>query len=275
MKNLITLTCKYTTLLLLVPSLLYAASVWAAAPPSGEVSANQQQATWTGGPLIATAAATCNGPDNPSCDNFALTITAPTFPFQVQISITASAADDWDLEVYDPSGVLIGTSANGAGSVETVVLNNPASGTYTVSVSPFAPVGPYTGAANLEPVGGGGGGGAVEAGNLPILNYGPPGASGDDPDYQLFGPVAGEQGLGLGAGEPTTGIPIVNNLDLQLTDPDLTRQMYISGLETLRVTYNDCTVPAVALWEDKSVPTHATTLDPILNVDSATGRTFS
>src|SRR6266576_2394790 len=56
----------------------------------------------------------------------------------VPASVTIpNAGDDWDLFVYGPDGTRVGSSTNGAGSAETVPLNNPAGGTYEVFVNPW------------------------------------------------------------------------------------------------------------------------------------------
>lgn len=246
----------------------------AATPTSGTLSQANQMVPWTGGPLLPTAASTCGGPANPACDNFALTIMPPSFGFKVKITLTASAVDDYDLEVYDPSGTLLASSGGAAGSPEIIQLLSPAAGTYTVSASPYAPVTAYTAVAEIIADSSGG---PPPAGGPPIkfLNSAPVGAQEPDPTYQHFSPSFGASGLGLTAGEPTLGIPQSHNLVLQSTMPTQSRAMYIASLQTLRATYDDCTVPATVLWEDKSVPTHATTLDPILQVDPQTSRTFS
>ncbi|MEO8459689.1 MAG: Ig-like domain-containing protein [Dokdonella sp.] len=262
-------------LLLSVPLLsMVSALAFAATPPSGTLSQANQMVTWTGGPLIPTAASTCGGPANASCDNFALTIMPPSFGFKVKITLTASAVDDYDLEVYDPNGTLAASSGNGPGSPEVVQLLNPVAGTYTVSASPYAPLTAYTAVAEIIADSSGG---PPPAGGpeIKFLNSAPTGAQEPDPTYQHFSPTFGANGLGLTAGEPTLGIPQVHNIALQSTAPTKSRAMYIASLQTLRATYDDCTVPATVLWEDKSVPTHATTLDPILQVDPMTGRTFS
>jgi hypothetical protein len=50
--------------------------------------------------------------------------------------------------------------------------------------------------------------------------------------------------------------------------------MYIAGLETLRVSWDDCASPAGALWENRTAPTTPpVTLDPILYTDYGAGRT--
>ena len=258
--------CTFLTLL--------SVAAFAADPTSGEVSESAPETSWVGGPLISNASATCGGPTNPGCDNFALTITPPIlgYDFEVKVVLTSSPVDDYDLEIYDPAGNLVASSGNSAGSEEAVVVTNPVGGVWTVSASPYAVVGAYDAVANFSQLGSSGGN--VTGSNVStFLNYGPPGANGDI--AAIYGPASGDEGVGLGAGEPTIGIPVTNNLDLQLTDPNLTRAMYISGLETLRVTFDDSTSPAVAEWLDKSVANHVTTLDPILETDQFSSRTWS
>ncbi|MBI4168864.1 MAG: cadherin-like domain-containing protein [Acidobacteria bacterium] len=76
--------------------------------------------------------------------------------------------------------------------------------------------------------------------------------------------------LGRSAGEPSLGVTRT------IVPPDLLgRVMYIAGTQTLRVTYDDCTSPPGALWQNVSfTTTSVTTLDPILFTDPETGRTF-
>ena len=77
--------------------------------------------------------------------------------------------------------------------------------------------------------------------------------------------------LGRSAGEPSLGVSHRLNVPAGL----LGRTMYIARLETLRVTYDDCTSPPNALWEDVSYSTTSVeTLDPVLYTDPVTGRTF-
>lgn len=251
--------------------LMCALNAHAADPANGTVSSANPQLTWTGGTLIPTAAATCNGPDDPACDHFAMTIDAPSGDFKVEILVTAAVIDDYDLEVYDPQGQLVASSGS-SGTNEKIELVNPVSGVWTVSAANYAAVGEYDAVANLSFIDNGGGG-QVSLSQHHFINYGPPGAEGNGTD--IYGPVAGENGVGLGAGEPTLGVPVVLNEAEQVLTPNISRSMYISGLETLQVSYDDSTFPAVAEWVDRSVATHVTTLDPILETDPMTGRTFS
>src|SRR5712691_12778241 len=132
--------------------LLVSAVARGATPSSGTVSGTNQTVNWTGQiPILPLAGySSCGGPNNPGCDNFKLTIIPPdpTFgPYVVVIQTISQGTDDWDLEVYDHNGKLIGSSGNGPGTptspeVESVTLNNPTAGTYTVSYAPFAVIQP-------------------------------------------------------------------------------------------------------------------------------------
>src|SRR5437870_7789708 len=227
----------------------------AATPSSGTVSQTNPTVTWTGQSPIPPAAgsSSCSGPNNPGCDNFKLTIIPPdpTFgPYVVVIQTISKGADDWDLEVYDPNGKLIGSSGNGPGTptspeVETVTLTNPAAGTYTVSSSPFAVTSTmgYTGTAQLKP-----------------LTATALGGNGTEPlSYAVY-----PNPNGVSGGEPSCGV-----------DWKTKKVMYQAGLTTLRVSFNDCTSPATAKWEDVSfITTSVVSLDAILFTDRFTNRTF-
>src|SRR3954451_21018708 len=199
--------------LLMTAAALCGSTAWAANPASGSVSGSSTQASWTGGPLTPTAASTCGGASSPQCDNYKLTIVPPSYSFQVEISLTFGAVDDYDLEVYGPDGALVGNSGNSAGQAEKVILVNPVGGTYTVSASPFAPVGPYQGSAKISQI-----------------QPPPPASTEVPPTYANYTPPAG---VGTSAGEPSIGV-----------DRDTGKAMYIAGTETLRVTFDDCSSPA-------------------------------
>lgn len=223
---------------------LLSSSAWAANPASGTVSETSPQVSWRGGPGTPTASATCGGPSNAACDNFKLTIVPPSYAFRVEIVLTPQLADDYDLEVYGPDGALLGSSGNAPGEAEQIVLGNPAAGVYTVSASPYVALAAYNATATI-----------VE---MPP----PPGASTEKPPrYANYNPPAG---MGENAGEPTLGV-----------NENTGSVMYIAGLETLRVKFDDCSSPATSSWEDASAfSTSLISFDPILFTDQATGRTF-
>ncbi len=249
-------------------------AAFAATPASGTISEAATTANWQGTVMLSTAAATCTSRTDPACDHYQLTVVPPGFTYEVKISLSMSPADDWDLNVFGPDGTLVGTSGNSAGTTETVTISAPVAGTYTVSASPFAVITAYSGRAEIRavttpppPTPG------SEA--LAFRTYAPVGLGETDPGYTAFAPARGDVNIGLSAGEPTLGVPASNNRTLQLAQPNLSRVMYIAGLETLRLEVNSCTSPAIGTWLDKSSPTHVTTLDPILHVQPETSRTIS
>src|SRR5216684_2956456 len=148
---------------------------------------------------------------------------------------------------YDPNGKLIGSSGNGAsapnGEVETVTLTKPPAGTYTVSAAPFAVAQPYKGSASLQ-----------------HLTATALGGNGNEPlSYAVY-----PNPNGVSGGEPSCGV-----------DWKTKKVMYQAGLTTLRVSFNDCTSPATAKWEDVSfITTSLASLDAILFTDRFTNRTF-
>ncbi|MFL6209222.1 MAG: PKD domain-containing protein [Pyrinomonadaceae bacterium] len=73
------------------------------------------------------------------------------------------------------------------------------------------------------------------------------------PRFQNF---AAPNGLGTTAGEPSIGVNWQTG-----------KVMFISNLQALRITFDDCTSPAKATWEDKSAPNSVRSLDPILFTD--------
>jgi hypothetical protein len=77
-----------------------------------------------------------------------------------------------------------------------------------------------------------------------------------------FANYAAPSGLGTDAGEPSIGINWRTG-----------SVMYQAGLQTLRVTFDDATIPTTAQWVNATAPTSKQTFDPILFTDPATGRT--
>jgi hypothetical protein len=232
---------------------VFAAFAYAATPSSGTVSQSNPTVTWTGQIPVPPAAgsSSCGGPNNSGCDNFKLTITPPdaTFgPYIVVVKTVSQNSDDWDLEVYDPNGKLVGSSGNGSGTtlnpeVETVTLTNPPAGTYTVSAAPFAVTMSYSGSASLQ-----------------HLTATALGGNGTEPlSYAVY-----PNPNGVSAGEPSCGV-----------DWKTKKVMYQAGLTTLQVSFNDCTSPATASWKDVSfLTTSLVSLDSILFTDRFTNRTF-
>ncbi|HEV2846033.1 MAG TPA: fibronectin type III domain-containing protein, partial [Thermoanaerobaculia bacterium] len=209
------------------------------------MSSTSTKATWSGGPGLPTASATCGGPNNPSCDNYKLNIVPPPYSYKVAIKVSAGPVDDYDLEVYAPNGTLAASSGNSPGQPEAVTLNNPTGGIYTVSVTPYVALTAYSAKADLSKV------------NTPA---GPSGEAA--PRYSIHTPPGG---MGQSAGEPTLGV-----------NERTGAVMYIAGTETLKADFDDCSSPAKEKWQDVSALwTSQVTLDPILWTDQKLGRTFA
>ena len=229
----------------------------AATPPSGTVSQGSPTVAWSGEFLVPTAGG-CGSDDNPSCDNFKLTIVPPASsfgPYLVTITLQPAGNADWDLEVYGPDHKFVNGSGHAAGQMETVILTNPVAGTYTATAVPFseAPTTPsYTAQATLGPA-------------PPNPNPAPVG-TGLAARYQNLTPTAAQlaAGLGAGSGEPSIGVNWNSG-----------KVLYEGGIvQTLRVGFDDiCQMTPASTWEDKSAPTSAQSFDPILFTDSKTGRT--
>lgn len=245
---------RCAALAVLLFSLLFPSHVFAASPASGTLSEATPVVSWTGGPLLPTAAA-CSGPEDPTCDHFQLTIVPPGGGMGFTVRITLTPLDDWDLNVYDPSGSGEGSSGNPPGIAEIVVLSNPVAGVHTVSGAPFAVGAPYSATA--------------------VFELGAPPPPPPPPGTQAIKVFQYEPPAGVGgsAGEPSIGVG-------RLGDEHIPNAaMYIAGLEVLRVTRDECLSDSrqeTDLWVDKTAPTNSlVTLDPILFTDFRTGRTFA
>jgi len=209
--------------------------------------------TWNGDfkpPLVAVG---CTTPTDSLCDNFQLTVTPAPFPFEVQVTLHVSNADDWDLKIYDGAGQVVATSGNSPSQDEVAVLSNPPAGTYTVQAVNFSGASPIFGLATLAPQ----------------SNDAAPTSSIRPPAYSIYADP-GEHA----SGEPSLGI----NWHSETADNGGT-VMYVSGLDTLRLRYDVCTSPARLRpdgnWQVVSPVNAVTSLDPILYTDPVTGRTFS
>lgn len=225
----------------------------AATPAAGTVSEAQPTVTWEGDVKPPLAAVGCTSPTDPLCDNFQLTVTPAPYPFVVQITLHVTAADDWDLKVYDSAGNVVASSGNSPSQDEFAVLSNPAAGTYTVQAVNFAAAAQVFGVATLAP----------KPDDAAAAGPKPP------PTYSIF-----TDPLERSFGEPSVGV----NWNSEITDNGGT-VMYVSGLQTLRLRFDVCTSPprlrAGGDWQDVSPANAVVSLDPILFTDPITGRTFS
>jgi hypothetical protein len=234
--------------------LLFGAAVSrAATPAAGTVSEAQPTVTWEGAMTPPLAVVGCSGPSDSNCDSFRLTVSSPPYPHVVRVTLHVNAVDDWDLKIYDGAGALVATSGNSPGQDEVAILTNPPAGTYTVQAVNFAGANPVFGVATLS--------------RQP--NDAAPPASGPAPTYSVFVDPNAHS-----SGEPSVGV----NWKSEVADNGGT-VMYVSGLSTLRLRFNDCTSPATLRpgndWLDVSPANAITSLDPILFTDPVAGRTFS
>jgi hypothetical protein len=244
-------TFKLLVLVAVAAFVLPLAGSQAATPNAGTISESSPSISWSGDNHTPTAAS-CDGPNDPACDNFKLTIAPPSFQYQVVIQL--APIGDYDLYVYAPDGGQIAGSGNAPGQTEIVVLTNPAAGTYTVSGAPFAAgagvpgvLPSYTASATIRRLGGDPATPASGTEHLTYSSYKPPATLGND------------------AGEPSIGVSWRSG-----------DAMYQAGLETLRATFDDSVSPANASWKDVSfLQTSVVSLDPIGFIDHQTNRWFS
>ena len=228
-------------------------------PTSGSLSPGSPPLTYRGGPFTVSNAGgqagmpICNAAQ--PCDNFPVSITVPNATYAVSVSLSyPQVQNQTELDIYvtDAKGNTVGSSAT-TNDPNVTSFAVAASGVYTVTIVPsLATNTTYTNTLTLVQTsaqggGGGGGGGPV--------TY-PPGT----PRYQNY---AAPDGLGTTAGEPSLGVNWRTG-----------NVLFGSDLQTLRVSFDDCSSPARARWEDVSAPTSVESLDPILFTDCKTGRTI-
>jgi hypothetical protein len=228
----------------------------AASPASGAVTDRTTSASYTAGPFLVpntsglAGAVMCNAAL--PCDDFTLKVDVPAaYASDHNLTVRvqwANSTADFDLYVLDEAGNVVGSAASSS-DPEVAVL--PAvTGTYTVRIVPYAPLGQSIAA-------------AIELTPKPVAAA--PG-TGPSPNYSSHQPPAGS-GLGTTAGEPSIGANWKTG-----------KVMFQSNTQTLRVSFNDSVKPASATWEAKSAAppacTAVTGLDPILWTDSKLGRTI-
>ena len=241
--------------------LTHSGSALASTPTEGAVSDSSTSVSWAGGPFVvpnvtgtALDAPDCSVPQ--SCDDFTLHVSTPagydaTHSLKIDVSWPQAGAD-FDVYVLDQSGNPVGQAASSADPEEVVLP--PTTGTYTVRVVPFLPLGQsYSAKATLV--------------DQPVP---PPPGTATPPGFTTY---AAPQGLNddvNSAGEPSIG----SNWKTGAT-------MYQSYLSTYKVAFDDSVSPAKATWSDVSATSAngclvggLTSLDPILFTDHATGRTF-
>jgi hypothetical protein len=251
-----------------------AGSTLASTPSSGTLTDTSPTVSYTAGPF-AVPNVTDNVNGTPicdatipaeQCDTFLLKVAvastdASTKRIKVTISFPISAGE-FDVFVFDANGNLLGSDTAGG---EPSVASIPAvSGTYTVVVDPWNPLGQsFTGTISLE--------------SIPPQ---PPPAAGIAPRYQVY-PGPPTAGGAESSGEPSIGIdwnPNVASLKHGTVNQGGVA-FFTSNLHEFRVSFDDCSSPAAATWTDVSSPIETVnTLDPIGHCDhfggSHPGRLF-
>ena len=230
--------------------------------PGPTLSVGSAPVTFSGGPFFVPnptdqvdGVPTCNLAL--PCSDFVVNVDVPAgyddqHYVKVQVNWTNPFAQ-FDLFVYTVnSDGSIGKlqAANFFAVNPDVVTISAVSGRYLFRVSPTIPLGDsYTGKASLEPKVGPAAQGTLST--PAFTNYQAPGT------------------MGNSSGEPSIGVALATAQYPQ------GRTMFQASTTLLRVSFNDATSPAQALWETKSAPNSTLTLDPILFTDRQTGRTFT
>lgn len=236
-----------------------AASAWATDPASGEVSPAAPETSFTSGPALVSNNGDCS---LGGCDDFALSVNLPanydqTSPAAfLQIDLTSnSPADDFDMELRDANGNVLGSSGNALTPEQIIAPAGTGLRQLVVRVVNFAVAG-GTATVVIKLVD-------------PGPDAGPPvaAATGIAPRFKIH---VSPPELGNDSGEPTLGY-----------NPLTKRVMFIDFTNPLRVTFQENQpepLPAScsAQWELKlGTITTLNTLDPIMTTDQDTGRTFN
>ena len=261
-------------LIRILPAFALIGALLASTPSSGTLSDAHPALTYTAGPfLVPNVTDNVNGtptcdPTIPAeqCDTFQLTANlVPTDARARHIKVTISfpiAAGEFDLFVFDSKGNLLGSDT--AGGEPSVAVIPAVSGTYSIVVDPWNPLGQsFTATVSLE--------------SLPPQ---PPPAIGIPPRFQVY-PAPPTAGGAESSGEPSIGVdwnPNVASLKYGTVNQGGVA-FFTSNLHLFRLMFDDCSSPAAATWTDVTSPVETiNTLDPIGHCDhfggSHPGRLF-
>ena len=121
-------------------------SVMAATPESGSLEGQHGEATWSGGPFVASNPSTTGGAvkevpcdlGQPVCDGYRLTVSGNAQEVLIAISPgTGFETDDYDLYVYNDKGIRIADDASEDGYESVVIANDGSSAYYDVRVQAY------------------------------------------------------------------------------------------------------------------------------------------
>lgn len=241
--------------IVVILSMFIVTAAFASSPSSGSLSATGTSISFNGtasGGVSQDAEASCT--EGTNCDTFTLTLAGAPSDWSgkgARVSISwLLPATDYDFYVHKGTvtGPVVTSSAEGATTKETAIINPAVDGTGTFVVHVV-----YFVATNLDQYKGSA---AVE-----LLPAAPPHdpVSVATPTYDVFAPPAT---LGQSAGEPSIGV----NWKTGAT-------FFQASLETLKVAFDDAA--KTSTWTDKTgLTTGIVSFDPILYTDPKTGRTF-
>ncbi len=198
---------------------------------------------------LATGTPVCTVPT--SCSTFDLTIdpsigtVAPGYdPTQFQIHLTWSwsvATVDYDIFMETAAGTVFAVNNSTADPSVIILPSNTPAGLYHIVVvlSTGAPIG-FHGSAVLEP-------------KPPVTGLCGPPANCTPPRYQNYSAGVGQAD---NAGEPSIGVDWTPNVAALKHDKVNTGGVafFTSGANEWRVNFDDCSSPAVNLWENVSAP---------------------
>jgi len=238
---------------------LAVAPVRAGNPSSGTITDSNTTLTYTAGPFdvpnltdSATGTPTCSATiPAEQCDTFALTVNvapgdATTKQINVSISF-ANSAGEFDVFVFDSNNNLIASDT--AGGEPSAVVIPAVSGTYSIVVEPWNPLGQsFVGTVALQ--------------TIPTAPPPPPGI----PPRYINYPAPPSAGGANASGEPSIGIdynPTVAGLKHGTVNQGGVA-FFTANLTEFRVSFDDCSSPANTLWEAVTSPVETVnTLDPI------------
>jgi PKD repeat protein len=219
--------------------------------------------TWQGTGSGGAAAGESSCVEGATCDTYTLTVGGTVADWagkQARIVVgwdDPTHLGDYDVYVHkDSLAAPVARKSAGSDNPEVVDLNpsdaDIGTGTFIVHVVYFTATNTMQYSGNISVIGG------PPPEILPLAS--PPPQQPGVPRYYNYSP---EPGIGETAGEPSIGYNLTSH-----------HAMYISGLQTLRVTFPE-TGACEAMWDDVSyIYTKTRSLDPILFTDQRTGRTF-
>src|SRR6266404_242979 len=241
----------------------------AATPNGGSLTDASGPLTYASGPfLVANPSSQANGTPICSaplpCDDYGLSVNvspATTANKLIKVKVAwPTIQAQIDLYILDASNTIIAAYLSSNTNVDPDLLLFPAvNGSYTVRIVPFNPQGQSTTA------------------TISLVDKTPaaPGASGLAPRFQNYNSPSG---VGNSAGEPSVGVDWNPNVQSFQYDQVNTGGVafFTSGIQELRVSFDDCSSPAGHAWEDVSTPfvQQFALSDPIGFVDHQTGRIF-